>query len=206
VLWATLAVALVAQAPGAQGHRFHVSRSQWRVIPAVGVLGATFSMTGSDFLLFAPGVAKPVKDTPGSPMQLVEEALEAALSLAIQVVNDGRPCVMKVLRSKAQKKLRVGLRWTCAGALGHLKVDFAFLPRMAAGHRHMVRLNVAGEVEDRVFTRAHWRYRRRFQPAPKPPVPTRAPPPPPASNLWLIVSLLATIVGFIGYVAFGGNR
>ena len=183
----------------ALAHRSHVSRSQWRILPDEGILGATLSLSGEDMGLLLNSNPTPEGASEGSKRR---DLIFSTMEKRITVNNSGESCRFKPLRQSARDgKYRIGFRFQCAAPLIELELQFAFLPQMKAGHRHMARLDVAGRKEERVFTRASWRYQRRFKTKADIPERTQAlsttPQVSPVSRqwLWMVVILLGGGLG-----------
>lgn len=183
----------------ALAHRFHVSRSQWRILPDEGILGATLSLSGEDMGLLLNSNPIPEGAREGTkPRDLVFATIEKRLI----VNNRGKKCRFKALRQSARDgKYRIGFRFKCAGPLTELELQFAFLPRLKAGHRHRARLDVAGHKEEQVLTRASWRYQRKFKTTADIPEPKQALPVTPQAPsgrwewLWIVLALVGGGLG-----------
>ncbi|HIA01765.1 MAG TPA: hypothetical protein EYN66_07620 [Myxococcales bacterium] len=176
-----------------------MSRSQWRILPDEGILGATLSLSGEDMGLLLNSNPIPEGESEGSKQR---DLIFATMEKRIIVNNRGEKCRFKPLRQSARDgKYRIGFRFQCAGPLTELELQFAFLPQMKAGHRHMARLDVAGRKEEQVLTRASWRYRRTFKtkaaiPAQKNGL-KKTPQVPPEQRqwIWMVVLLLGAGLG-----------
>jgi hypothetical protein len=195
---------LLSTAWPAQAHRFHVSRSQWRILSTDGVLGVTLSISGED--LGRLQNRNEIPPVPGAKKRSQRQRVFQSVEKHLLVANNGKSCAPKPLRQSSKAgKYRIGLRFQCDAALGDLVIRFAFLPVMNAGHRHMVRLDVGGEKEERIFTRGSWRYTRHFKSNRKTP---RVEPKPERAReenssgdlmLWLLGAFSVAAVSFVAW-------
>ena len=146
-----LSVLLVFCAAGsARAHRFHVSKSQWRIIPEKGLLGATLNISGEDMGRL---LNKVLSNDPAPPNESQRDKVFRVLKSTVRVKSGNDECVFKGLRQNARSgQYTIGMRFQCNQALGTLTIDFAFLAHMKAGHRHKARFNIDGKKKEHLLT------------------------------------------------------
>ncbi len=157
-----LALLLTLSALTAHAHHDPLSRSQWRVLPDAGVVGATLIFRVADLAPAVLGHQRlPALDREAQ-LEGLDKTLRALAPGFIEVRNDGSACSGRLLRIQHQKGVELGFTFDCGRSLGRLEVSFPLLGKLAADHRNMATLDVGGAVESATFTRDQQSWAREF--------------------------------------------
>lgn len=137
---ATVAVATLLYATGAQAHLTRVSTSEWRLED--GAASAELQFFQGDFVGLLPsGLTE--ADTAARVLSLVTETAS--------VQAGEKPCqLVHPSISQSGDGWLVKATWTCADTGPHWRVRLGVLELLPAGQTHLARVSVGGEVVERI--------------------------------------------------------
>jgi len=139
-----LVLALAFAAP-ARAHHDPLSRSEWRLLPEDGAVGATLMFQLSDVMPVLLAGARVPALNPVAQREAFDRVIRDTAPGFIHVAADGATCRARVLRVQYAKGVEIGFAFDCARGAKALELHLAVLDRLPANHQHLASIRVGNE-------------------------------------------------------------